>query len=108
MALDQNRVIGTIALIDIDNAQAALRKMFVDQNYRGKSFGVAQQLLETLLNWSAEQHICEVYLGTTDRFKAAHRFYEKNGFIKISTTQLPKAFPKMAVDTCFYYYLLSE
>jgi hypothetical protein len=44
----------------------------------------------------------EVFLGTTEKFLAAHRFYERNGFQQIPATELPPAFPKMAVDTRFY------
>ena len=37
-------------------------------------------MLDTLLRWCGEHAIDEVYLGTTAKFLAAHRFYEKNGF----------------------------
>jgi N-acetylglutamate synthase-like GNAT family acetyltransferase len=106
MALDQTRVVGTIALIDIGNNQAALRKMFLHQAYRGKPIGVAQHLLDTLLNWARDKEITDIYLGTTEWFKAAHRFYEKNGFIPIEKAELPPAFPCMEVDTRFYKYTL--
>jgi RimJ/RimL family protein N-acetyltransferase len=46
--------------------------------------------------------VTEIYLGTTAEFLAAHRFYEKNGFKEIAKSQLPPAFPIMAVDTKFY------
>ena len=44
----------------------------------------------------------EVYLGTTAKFLAAHRFYEKNGFVEIDHSELPESFPVMVVDTKFY------
>jgi N-acetylglutamate synthase-like GNAT family acetyltransferase len=102
IAVDRETVVGTIALIDIGNHQAAIRKMFVHQDYRGKPIRLGQQLLETLLSWSKDQFIQELYLGTTERFQAAHRFYEKNGFTQLSKPELPAAFPVMAVDTRFY------
>jgi RimJ/RimL family protein N-acetyltransferase len=34
--------------------------------------------------------------------KAAHRFYEKNGFTRLAKHDLPKSFPLMAADTIFY------
>jgi RimJ/RimL family protein N-acetyltransferase len=43
-----------------------------------------------------------VLLGTTERFHAAHRFYERNGFKRIAVIDLPATFPRMAVDTRFY------
>ena len=70
-------VVGTIALLDIGNRQAALRKMFVSDHYRGKEFGVGQSLLHTLTDWAKHKGILEIYLGTTEKFIRAQRFYEK-------------------------------
>jgi len=99
---DGDRVVGTIALKDIGNDQAALRKMFVAASHRGRELGVAKALLDTLLAWCAEQGLREVFLGTTERFVAAHRFYEKHGFVAHAPDALPAAFPRMAVDSRFY------
>ncbi|MBP6900495.1 MAG: GNAT family N-acetyltransferase [Burkholderiaceae bacterium] len=96
------RIVGTIALQDIGQGQAALRKMFVAQPWRGREHGVAQRLLDTLLDWAAGHGLSHIYLGTTAQFLAAHRFYEKNGFDQIDPAELPPAFVRMAVDTRFY------
>lgn len=96
------KIVGTVALIDIGNNQAALRKMFVAQPFRGKEAGVARQLLERLIGWAIEKRLSFIYLGTTSKYLAAHRFYEKNGFVEISRTDLPASFPVMAVDSKFY------
>lgn len=102
VALDGDRVVGTIALKDIGNAQGALRKMFVAQSHRGRALGVANALLETLLSHARMVGLNEIFLGTTDAFKAAHRFYEKHGFVTMNAKDLPPSFPRMAVDTRFY------
>lgn len=107
VALDGGRVVGTIALLDIDHGQSALRKMFVAASHRGAQHGVAQRLLQTLIAWCRARGVREVYLGTTDRFLAAHRFYEKNGFALIDRNHLPQRFPVMAVDTRFYWRTLA-
>jgi N-acetylglutamate synthase-like GNAT family acetyltransferase len=44
-----------------------------------------------------------IFLGTTDRFLAAHRFYEKAGFVRVDPAQLPPSFPRMVVDSRFYH-----
>ena len=75
-----NNIIGTISLLDIGERQGALRKMFVDKDYRGKEFGVGQKLLNTLVDWARQKRLTEIFLGTTEKFIAAQRFYEKNGF----------------------------
>jgi GNAT superfamily N-acetyltransferase len=95
-------IVGTIGLLDIGGGLAALRKMFVAESHRGHEHGVAKGLLETLLAWSVSHDITDIYLGTTDKFVAAHRFYEKNGFLVIARSTLPVAFPVMTVDTTFY------
>ncbi len=97
-------VVGTIGLIDIGNQQVALRKMFVKASFRGAELGVAKKLLTQALDWASKQNVKTVYLGTTDKFHAAHRFYDKNGFERIPREELPPTFPVMQVDTVFYRY----
>ncbi len=107
VALDGTRVVGTVGLLDIGNRQFALRKMFVHRDYRGKDKGVAGALLHAAQKWAAGVGYNSILLGTTDRFHAAHRFYEKNGFSLIDSHALPPSFPRMAVDTVFYAKRLS-
>jgi N-acetylglutamate synthase-like GNAT family acetyltransferase len=104
LAIDSNKVVGTIALIDIGNNQVALRKMFVDPRYRGKDKAAAWQLMQEVFAWCRLKGVKEIFLGTISQFKASHRFYEKNGFSQISKEQLPPAFPAMPLDKIFYTY----
>ncbi|WP_022667856.1 GNAT family N-acetyltransferase [Desulfospira joergensenii] len=97
-----DNVVGSIALLDIGNQMAALRKMFVRKDFRGGQTGTAKKLLQTLISWARAKDVKEIYLGTTPRFLAAHRFYEKNHFIEIEKQGLPESFPIMKVDTKFY------
>lgn len=106
VALDEGCVVGTISLLDIGNKQLALRKMFVDKAYRGQPHKVAQQLLDFALMHARTHGVMQIYLGTTPEFKAAQRFYEKNGFALIDKEQLPEAFPIVHVDRHFYMYSL--
>lgn len=99
---ESGSVVGTIALLDIGNGDGALRKMFVAAGHRGAAHGVAQRLLDTLLAHARAGGLRRLYLGTTARFLAAHRFYEKQGFEQIDASALPAAFPIMQVDTRFY------
>ena len=75
VAMSDDKVIGTIALIDIGNSQSALRKMFVAKEYRGKEKGVAQQLLIALLEWCKSKKIKEVYLGTVASYPEQKRLH---------------------------------
>ncbi len=102
VATDGDRIIGTIALKDIGAGHGALRKMFVAASHRGREAGVAQALLDGLLTDARDRGVQQIWLGTTDLFVAAHRFYERNGFAPVPVEALPIAFPRMAVDTRFY------
>lgn len=102
LALDDEKVVGTISLKIFSPTQGALRKMFVADGYRGKPYNIAQQLFERLHATAKEQRLTTIYLGTTDKYLAAHRFYEKNGFKLINKTQLPEEFPIVLVDNRFY------
>lgn len=100
------KIVGTIGLVDIGDGLAALRKMFVAAEWRGREHGIAARLLGLLLDTARERGIRAVYLGTTDRFLAAHRFYEKNGFAEVARDDLPANFPVVFVDTKFYVHQL--
>jgi N-acetylglutamate synthase-like GNAT family acetyltransferase len=102
VAVSEGKVVGTVALLDLGNHEGALRKMFVHASYRGLGHGVSARLLATLVEWAGEHGVKQVYLGTTEKFLAAHRFYERNGFQQIAADELPPSFPKMAVDSRFY------
>ena len=108
IALDDGAVVGSIALKDIGNQQVALRKMFVKASHRGAQFGVAKHLLNALLAWAREKKISDIYLGTTAQFLAAHRFYEKNGFVEVAKLELPPNFFCMEIDSKFYRLALQS
>lgn len=111
VAVDGNgAVAGSIALLNIGpdaqgRGQGALRKMFVRADMRGT--GLAAALLDALLGWCRQTGVLEIFLGTTDRFLAAHRFYEKHGFMRVAKDSLPTTFPVMAVDSVFYFKTLT-
>jgi N-acetylglutamate synthase-like GNAT family acetyltransferase len=108
VAMDGPELVGSIALVDIGNAQGALRKMFVKKPYRGAPHRIAQQLLGRLLDHASRNRVDEIFLGTTEKFRAAHRFYEKSGFTLIEARELPDRFPRMNGDTRFYRLLRVE
>ncbi len=102
LAVHDRHVIGTISLLDIGENMAALRKMFVAPEFRGRNAGTSERLLKAALSWAKQHWIKKILLGTTSKFIAAHRFYEKHGFTRIEKADLPGNFPVMTVDTIFY------
>jgi GNAT superfamily N-acetyltransferase len=107
-ALYDGQLVGTIGLIAIAGQGGVIRKMFVKREFRGKEWGIAQQLLDILITYSRQQGIQTLYLGTVTKLEAAIRFYTRNGFQVIPKADLPAAFPIMQADNVFYYLELSR
>jgi GNAT superfamily N-acetyltransferase len=63
---------------------------------------VAGNLLQHAEKWAKEHGAKSIYLGTTERFHAAHRFYRKNGYGEVTWSVLPEDFPVMFVDKLFF------
>lgn len=104
VAFINKELVGTISLkiFDKENKEGAIRKVFVKKEFRGKKYGVAYSLINTLVDYCYKNKIDLLYLGTVDKYKAAHRFYEKNNFTKIDKKMVPHKFPFFSVDNVFY------
>lgn len=98
-----DELIGTIALIATENSAGTIRKMFVKQEYRGKETGTGQHLLNRLIEYSKEAGITDLYLGTVNMLKAAHRFYERNGFERRTSEEMPSCFRRMGGEDLYYH-----
>ncbi len=81
IAIDGNSVIGTVAIRDLGDGTAKLNRMFVKSDHHGK--GVGQKLLDRALQHAKDEGFSEVILNTHVNMKRAHRFYEKNGFVRV-------------------------
>ena len=97
-----DEIVGTIALIDVEDGTGVVRKMFVRKDYRGKESGVAKDLLDVLENWAQKKQFATLYLGTIDKLTAAQKFYFKNDYKLIDPGLLPASFPRMKVDNLFF------
>ncbi|MBI2707448.1 MAG: MarR family transcriptional regulator [Proteobacteria bacterium] len=93
-------IIGSIGLKKIDDQTAEIKKFFIHQSYRGKS--VAPKLMNALIKSAVKHRFDRLYLGTVDKFQAAHRFYEKYGFVRLTKQELPSGFEICPVDTVFF------
>ncbi|URZ86564.1 GNAT family N-acetyltransferase [Floricoccus penangensis] len=102
LALDteNDTIIGTIALVKLDENKSALKKVFVDPKYRGE-YRVGQKLLDAIVNFARETDIEKIYLGSTAMMTRAHNFYKKNGFVREDFSVFPYDFPIVEVDSVF-------
>jgi GNAT superfamily N-acetyltransferase len=81
VALDGDRVVGTVGIRVMDDTLAKLRRMFVQKEYRGT--GIAQRLLDTALQFAKKTGYTKITLNTHINMKRAHNFYKKNNFINM-------------------------
>lgn len=96
----EGQIVGSVGLKKINDTSCEMKKFFVHPNYRSK--GIAQKLLAKLLTTAHKHKFTTLYFGTTSAYKAAHRFYEKNGFKRITKAELPKNFELCPVDSIFF------
>lgn len=97
---EQNEVIGTIALMNKGGGMGVLKKFFVRADYRSQKVGF--QLYKTLLEFCAKRGIDTLILDTPSVAKASHKFYERNGFVRITKDELPIPYEYPDRDSYLY------
>lgn len=80
LAVDNEKIVGTISLEKIENNIGILKGMYVDKDYRNK--GIASNLLNLLFNFAKENNYKKILLDTYEEFKIAIKYYEKIGFVR--------------------------
>jgi DNA-binding MarR family transcriptional regulator/N-acetylglutamate synthase-like GNAT family acetyltransferase len=78
LAMYNQEIVGSIAILAKPNSQAQLRWFLVHPVFRGT--GVGKHLLETALHYCRKQQFKNVYLLTTDVQQKAISMYKKAGF----------------------------
>ena len=109
IAIEKGKVIGTIGLMNQGKDRASMHRFAVAENFRGKEKGVSAKLFSTFLQFAANQGYKKIFLGTAPDAKAAIKFYERNGFMKIES--LPEDIakhPQLIHDEIFYELDLKE
>src|SRR3989344_6351470 len=71
LALDNNEIVGTAALVDYGKNQGYLKRMYVGKKFRGT--GLAKKLLETALVFARKNGFREIFLGTVQDMAAANK-----------------------------------
>ena len=87
LALEGERVIGTIGLMRKEKDCTILKKFFVAADRRSQKVGLA--LYRELLAKAGSLGIRHIILDTPSVAEASHRFYEKSGFRLIRKEELP-------------------
>ena len=100
IALSDGRVIGTIGLMLKENHCAVLKKFFVKKAFRSQKVGLS--LYNELLEYAIKKGVRHIILDTPAVAHASHRFYEKAGFYRISTAELPVPYSYPDRDSILY------
>ena len=81
VALDDDEVVGSVALRDLGEGTVELKRMYLRPNQRGR--GLGRSLLTLALDWARANDVSVVRLDTSERMVAAQRLYEAYGFERV-------------------------
>jgi GNAT superfamily N-acetyltransferase len=102
LAVEKGEVIGTFAFMNYGAGNAVLKKFFVRADWRSRKIGFA--LYNTVLAYLKQHGYKQALLDTPSVAKTSHRFYEREGFVRLAKEELP--FPYDYPDRDSYLYLL--
>ena len=80
-ALENQKVIGTVAMINSSENRFELAKMTVQKDFRGK--GIANMLMDECLKFAKENKANEIFLISNDSLTIARNLYDKYGFKEV-------------------------
>jgi putative acetyltransferase len=84
VAVDNGRVIGSVATRLVDDGKAAeLKRMYLQPQYRGRGLGRA--LLGHAIHWAKDRGCRYIVLDTASAMTAAQHLYESTGFARTGT-----------------------
>lgn len=95
IAEHDGQAIGCVALRPIEHGVAEVKRMFVDEAWRGR--GVGRALMQAVIAGARERGYAMLRLGTLGDMVAAQGLYESLGFRPIERYR-----PDELVDTLFY------
>jgi len=82
MVNEVDEIIGSHATLPINTKDGVLtfRRLYLKKNSRGE--GAGKKLMDWAVKWSIENQFSRVEFWSDVRFKRAHDFFEKYGFVK--------------------------
>jgi len=97
-AREENKIVGTVALIKVDASTMELAKMAVDETSQGK--GVGRQLCEAAIEKARQLGTRHLFLESNRKLTPALALYAKVGFreVPLQPTPYSRADIRMAMD----------
>jgi ribosomal protein S18 acetylase RimI-like enzyme len=81
IAKENNKIIGCIGIKKIENKICEMKRLFVNDNYKGK--GIGKRLVAIIINEAKLRNYEKMRLDTLNTMETALNIYYKNGFYKI-------------------------
>jgi GNAT superfamily N-acetyltransferase len=83
VAIDNDRLVGSVAMRLLDDRRAELKRMYLQPEHRGR--GLGRTLLNHAIDWARDRGCQAIVLGTSTAMTAAQRLYESAGFSRTGT-----------------------
>jgi putative acetyltransferase len=80
VALDEKDIVGSIAIVRMDESASQLRWFVVREDHQGK--GIGKALMNVAMDFAREKEYREVFLWTFQILEAARNLYRQYGFVK--------------------------
>lgn len=101
LAQSGDQIVGTAALIKVDDTHFELAKMAVSQSCQGQ--GIGKKLLEHAIQWAKARQLQQLTLETNSSLAPALHLYRKVGFVRIPfdadhPTEFERADVRMQLD----------
>jgi len=97
-----NKIIGSLLLMDRGSGTAQLRYFILEPEYRG--IGLGKKLMELFLDFLKDKNYLQCYLWTTSELKAAGELYKKYGF-ELSEEKESNEFDKQVTEQRYDLFL---
>lgn len=85
LALEEEKVIGTIALHKIKDSIVELKRFYVEKKYRGQ--GVGRLLFSKAIHFAKKKKYKTIITDTTPNMERAVAFYKASGFRMVSYSE---------------------
>ncbi|MBC2328508.1 GNAT family N-acetyltransferase [Listeria swaminathanii] len=93
IALHDNKIVGSIALLPFDKETVILKKFFTYPEFRGNPMRLGHNLFDAFYAFYTANDFSRIILDTPENEKRSHYFYEKQGFQQIAREALDIDYP---------------
>ncbi len=82
---DKDQIVALVSCAPLDERRYQLKRLYLDRSLRGK--GLSQKMLALVEARAVAAGAASLELWSDTRFKRAHRFYEREGFVRQQQTR---------------------